>query len=79
MFNLRYILIVLVCVFPFSGYAPAQAPSEDPDTLVHFGDLIDVDVLGGFEFDWRGTLDPDGFLAGFDSFDEPVFGHCRTV
>lgn len=79
MFNLRYILIVPACLLALCLNLAAQAPGDDPDTLVHFGDLIDVDVLGGFEFDWRGTLDADGFLAGFDSYDEPVFGHCRTV
>lgn len=46
--------------------------------LVHFGDVIDVDVLGGFEFDWRGTLNPEGFLDGFESYGEPVYGLCRS-
>lgn len=48
------------------------------DDLVHFGDLIDVDVVGGFEFDWRGTLTPEGFLDGFDGYTEPVLALCRT-
>jgi len=46
--------------------------------LVHFGDIIDVDFVGGFEFDWRGTLTPDGFLDGLDGYSEPIFGLCRT-
>ncbi|MEO6655582.1 MAG: SLBB domain-containing protein [Pyrinomonadaceae bacterium] len=46
--------------------------------LAHLGDIIDVDVVGGFEFDWRGTLTPEGFLDGVDGFDEPVYGLCRT-
>ncbi|MEO6051156.1 MAG: SLBB domain-containing protein [Pyrinomonadaceae bacterium] len=42
------------------------------------GDIIDVDIVGGFEFDWRGTLTPEGFLDGVDGFNEPVYGLCRT-
>lgn len=79
MFDPRKILIVPACLFALCFGTAAQTPANDPDTLVHFGDLIDVDVLGGFEFDWRGTLDADGFLGGFDSFDEPIFGRCRSV
>lgn len=45
---------------------------------VHHGDLIDVDVLGGFEFDWRGTITPEGNLDGLATFDEPVYALCRT-
>jgi len=48
------------------------------DDLVHFGDVIDVDVVGGFEFDWRGTLTPDGFLDGMDGYSEPILGLCRS-
>ncbi len=40
--------------------------------------MIDVDILGGFEYDWRGTLTPDGYLDGVDGFNEPVYGLCRT-
>jgi protein involved in polysaccharide export with SLBB domain len=46
--------------------------------LVHFGDLIDVDVVGSFEFDWRGTLNPEGFLNGIDLAENPIFALCRT-
>ncbi len=46
--------------------------------LVHYGDVIDVDVVGGFEFDWRGTITPEGHLDGLQTFDAPVFALCRT-
>ena len=46
--------------------------------MAHFGDVIDVDIVGGFEFDWRGTLTSDGYLDGVDGFNEPVYGLCRT-
>ncbi|MEO7660711.1 MAG: SLBB domain-containing protein, partial [Pyrinomonadaceae bacterium] len=50
----------------------------DLDDLVHFGDVIDVDIVGGFEFDWRGTLTSDGFLDGLDGFSEQIYGLCRS-
>lgn len=61
--------------------APRDVPQESQrseDDLVHFGDVIDIDVVGGFEYDWRGTLTPDGFLDGLNGFTEPVYGLCRT-
>lgn len=78
---LRQLLIVPICLLVLCAGVNlrAQIATDDQDSLVHFGDLIDVDVLGGFEFDWRGRLDPEGFLAGFDSYDAPIFGHCRSV
>ena len=56
--------------------------SQSPDTsgadLIHYGDLVDVDVIGSFEFDWRGTLDPEGFLEGADRIEKPIFALCRS-
>lgn len=59
---------------------PEKTPPEfDPEKdLIHFGDLIDVDILGGVEYDWRGTLTPEGFLSGLDFIEEPVFAQCKT-
>jgi protein involved in polysaccharide export with SLBB domain len=47
-------------------------------SLIHFGDLIDVDVVGSFEFDWRGTVTPEGYLSNFDKIPEAVYGLCRS-
>ncbi|MGI9054880.1 MAG: SLBB domain-containing protein [Pyrinomonadaceae bacterium] len=56
-----------------------NSPPFDPERdLVHFGDTIDVDVLGSVEYDWRGTLTPEGFLSGLDFIEEPVFARCKT-
>lgn len=55
-----------------------QQPLNSEDDLAHFGDVIDVDFVGGFEYDWRGTLTPEGFLAGLDGFNQPVYGLCRS-
>jgi protein involved in polysaccharide export with SLBB domain len=46
--------------------------------LIHFGDLIDVDVVGSFEYDWRGTLTPEGFLDGLERSEEQIYALCRS-
>lgn len=51
---------------------------QDSENLIHFGDLIDVDVIGSSEFDWRGTITPEGFLDGVDFIEEPIFALCRN-
>lgn len=65
-----------------SGQMPSgESQPEDrrADTeLIHFGDLIDVDIIGSTEYDWRGTLTPEGFLQGLDFIEEPVYALCRT-
>lgn len=45
---------------------------------IHLGDVIDVDVIGSFEFDWRGSLTPEGFLDNFDKVDDQIFALCKT-
>lgn len=75
-----YILLWLVpscAVRSLQAQAPA-ATSGGQEALVHFGDIIDVDVVGGFEYDWRGTITPDGFLEGLDAYGEPIYALCRT-
>jgi protein involved in polysaccharide export with SLBB domain len=53
----------------------AQSPASRD--RVHLGDIIDVDVVGGFEFDWRGKLTPEGFLV-LNGFSETIMALCRT-
>ena len=55
-----------------------QKQSKNPIELIHFGDLIDVDVIGSTEFDWRGTLTPEGFLDGVDFVEEPIYALCQN-
>ncbi len=82
------ILCFLSCFVLTTGqdFAPPQL-SEIPkqsqiliagEDLVHFGDVIDVDIVGGFEFDWRGKLNAEGFLDGLDSYSDPIYGLCRS-
>jgi protein involved in polysaccharide export with SLBB domain len=45
---------------------------------VHIGDVVDVDVVGNLEFDWRGTLTPEGYLDGLDKIEEQIYALCRS-
>jgi protein involved in polysaccharide export with SLBB domain len=56
---------------------PVATPIS-PLQLIHFGDVIDVDVVGSLEFDWRGGLTPEGYLDGFERLERPVFAMCKT-
>ena len=68
-------LSVLTAIFFASSiYAQSQTSAN----LVHFGDLIDVDVVGSFEYDWRGRLNPEGFLDGLDRIEKQIYGLCRS-
>ena len=76
---LTNLTIILCIASTVSSQEPT--PTSTPvsaDDLVHFGDVIDVDVVGGFEFDWRGKLTSEGFLDGFDSYGDPIAGLCRS-
>lgn len=53
--------------------------STTSDPKIHPGDLVEIDELGGFDFDWRGRLNPEGYLDGFTKVADPIFGRCRTV
>lgn len=45
---------------------------------VHYGDVVDVDLIGSFDRDWRGSIDPEGFLSGNDKLTTPVYALCKT-
>lgn len=52
--------------------------SANKPEFIHFGDLIDVDVIGSTEYDWRGTLNPEGFLSGINFTQNPIYALCQT-
>lgn len=54
------------------------APAGDEADLIHFGDVIDVDFVGGFENDWRGPLGREGTLDGLLSPGDPIRALCRS-
>lgn len=52
--------------------------AQDFADRIHFGDLVDIDVVGSVDYDWRGTLTPEGFLDGFDLIPKQIFVLCRS-
>jgi protein involved in polysaccharide export with SLBB domain len=82
----RFFFIFLCILFSQSLLAAqSSAPEINPadkspteENLIHYGDLIDVDILGSAEFDWRGRLTPEGYLDGINFVEQPVFGLCRS-
>jgi protein involved in polysaccharide export with SLBB domain len=78
--------IVLTTVFLLPLALPASVraqdaiiPSSNPASLIHYGDLIEVDVVGSLEFDWRGRLTPEGFFDGMEPMGEQIFALCRST
>ena len=67
-------LIVPAFSFGQADHLPAVAESD----LVHYGDVIDVDVLGNLEYDWRGSVNQEGFLDGLALAREPIYALCKS-
>lgn len=65
--------IALVC------QEATRTPISDPLARIHQGDVIEIDELGGFDFDWRGKLTPEGFLDAFTKVADPIYARCRTT
>lgn len=81
---LKYFRALLISVLILGTADPLRSQiSPKPEVsaasdLVHFGDLIDVDVVGSFEYDWRGGITPEGFLDGMDRIPNQVYALCRS-
>jgi protein involved in polysaccharide export with SLBB domain len=74
-----FLFALITCVLFGSGRGQQPGTENRQETdLIHFGDLIDVDVIGSLEFDWRGSINPEGFLDGIETLEEPVFALCRS-
>lgn len=83
-FRLRPV-VVISAFFLFCFFSPSVTYTQDRTEtsqveaeLVNFGDLVDVDVVGSLEFDWRGGITPEGFLEAFDKTDESIYALCRS-
>ncbi|HKP69720.1 MAG TPA: SLBB domain-containing protein [Pyrinomonadaceae bacterium] len=74
----KFLVFLALLSFLAVGVASAQTESSAQAQLVHFGDLIEVDVVGSYDYDWRGTITPEGFLDGLDYLEEQVFALCRS-
>ncbi len=76
---LAFAIILILLQIPALSQTPAsQQQSESELKLIHLGDLIEVDVVGSYDYDWRGTLTPEGFLNGLDALENRVYGLCRN-
>ena len=71
-------LVLIPAILVHVGLAQTQVKDQSEIDLVHYGDIIDVDVIGSLDFDWRGTLNPEGYLSGFDKIEEPIYALCRS-
>lgn len=71
-------LLGIVFVLTLSLPTALAQENQSEIDLVHYGDIIDVDVVGSLDFDWRGTLNPEGFLDGMERIEDPVFALCRN-
>ncbi len=81
----KFAIAALLCAFAAfipaaaqTAVSPAESIGADQPHLVHYGDVVDVDVIGSVEFDWRGTLTPEGYLNGLDTIPEQIFALCRS-
>lgn len=89
--RLYYLSYIFLCIIFGHSLISAQSATLEPvsenssnqkitpeENLIHSGDLIDVDILGSVEYDWRGTLTPEGFLSLVSYNENPVFALCRS-
>ncbi len=74
----QQIILGFAVFLTLSTIASSQELKVNEKDLVHFGDIIDVDVVGSFEFDWRGKLNSEGFLDGLNTYGDPVYGLCHS-
>lgn len=74
--RLRSVTRVLVGAFSLILLSLSQANAQE--ARIHYGDVIDVDFVGGFDFDWRGGLTPEGYLQGLDAIDGSIYALCLT-
>jgi polysaccharide export outer membrane protein len=74
---LRSVSLILF-LLTFCALIPTYGQAAPGAERVHFGDIVDVDFVGGFEFDWRGGLTIDGDLDGLAEADPQIHALCRT-
>jgi protein involved in polysaccharide export with SLBB domain len=71
-------LLFNLAVRPQTPTDPEAELIKSSLNLVHYGDIVDVDVVGSFEYDWRGGLTPEGFLDGLDLLPNRIYALCRS-
>lgn len=75
-FYILFLPSLFVAQTPTPEVSPTDLAKAEAN-LIHLGDLIEVDIIGSTEFDWRGNLNPEGYLDGVDFVDKPIYARCR--
>jgi protein involved in polysaccharide export with SLBB domain len=88
--RLYYFSYIFLCLIFGCDLISAQTSTREPisenrtnqtavteENLIHLGDLIDVDIVGSVEYDWRGVLTAEGFLSLISYNENPVYALCR--
>ena len=80
--NLAATPIPLISETPMDIVEPVNALKKSAnliaENLIHYGDMIEVDVLGSLDYDWRGRTNDEGFLNALPELDVSIFALCRT-
>jgi len=76
----KFLVAALTTIFVIGNISvhTQNPPSVSENDLIHYGDLIDVDFVGSVEYDWRGSVNPEGFLDGLELATQPIYALCRT-
>jgi len=90
-FKFYFFIFIFLTLFLRQNFVLAQesttknaAQAEPPvifiteENFIHSGDLIDIDVVGSVEYDWRGTLTPEGTINTINYIQTPILALCRT-
>jgi protein involved in polysaccharide export with SLBB domain len=76
---MRRLLGTLISALFLINFHLAQSNfSEDIVNRIHFGDVLEIDVIGSTEYDWKGNLNPEGFIDGLELAEEPIYALCST-
>lgn len=70
-FSYLRLLSTGACLFIFVSLGYSQ-------DKIRYGDIIDIDIDSGFEFDWRGGIDPEGNLEGITPYGDLLPAVCKT-
>lgn len=49
-----------------------------PLSRIHFGDVLEIKAIGFPEYDWKGTMNPEGFINDLPLVSDPIYALCKT-
>ncbi len=76
---MRYLLGTLTsALFLINSHLAQSDLLEDTINRIHFGDVLEIAVIGSPEYDWEGNLNPEGFIEGLELAEEPIYALCST-